>query len=207
MKKIITGVIAVLLGLSACSFKREHIEPLSEQEVDQVMSSYYKQPDINKFVRMLAYFDDTDFLKKNKTTAVPLEGFLAGLAVNNAPEWKIVAQEVVWEKNMVPIMKTMPERITMLQHILSSKDAVASDAAALDFLWGAFSSTGDPKFVQVIARTKNRPSVDLLVRSAAAWSLYSQSKQHPIVEQKLKKAPVAPDEFMQKLEAKLQNPE
>ena len=146
-------------------------------------------------------------LKKNKTAAVPLEGFLAGLAVNNAPEWKIVAQEVVWEKNMVPIMKTMPERITMLQHILSSKDAVASDAAALDFLWGAFSSTGDPKFVQVIDRTKNRPSVDLLVRSAAAWSLYSQSKQHPIVEQELKRAPVAPDEFMQKLEAKLQNPE
>ena len=205
MKKLFVLISAGLLSLSACSFKGEHIEPLSEQEVDQVMDSYYKQPDVNKLVRMLAYFDDTDFLKKNKTAAAPLEGFLAGLAVNNAPEWKIVSQEVVWEKNMAPVMKVMPERITMLQHILSSKDAVASDAAALDFLWGAFSATGDPKFVQVIARTKNRPSVDLIVRSAAAWSFYSQSKQHPIVEQELKRTPVAPDEFMQKLEAKLQN--
>lgn len=206
MKKIITGVISVLLGLSACSFKAEHIEPLSEQEVNQLMSTYYQDPNPEKLVQMLAYFDDTDALQKDKTMIAPLEGFLAGLATSNDPVWKMITQEIVWEKNMIPVMKDMPKCVSLLRRMTSSEDTAVTDAAALDFLWGAFSATGDPAYVQVLIRTKNRPAIDIVVRSAAAWSLYSQSKEHSLVAQELKKAPAAPDEFMQKLELKLQNP-
>ncbi len=205
MKKYLTSLFIVLVGFCACSFKGEHIEPLSEQEVSQVMDSYYKQPDADKFIRMLAYFDDTEFLPTHQTVVAPLEGMLAGLAVNNASEWKTVDQEVVWEKNMIPVMQAMPNRIAMLKRILASNSAVAQEAAALDFLWGAFLATGDPKFVEIIIRTKNNPSVDPVVRSAALWSLYAQRAPHPAVQQLLEQAPSAPDKFMQQLEEKIKS--
>ncbi len=202
MKKYLASLCIVLVGFCACSFEGEHIEPLSEQEVSQVMDSYYKQPDADKFIRMLAYFDDTEFLQTHKTAVAPVEGMLAGLAVNNASEWKTVTQEVVWEKNMIPVMQAMPNRIAMLKHILASNSAVAQEAAALDFLWGAFLATCDPKF-EIIIRTKNNPSVDPIVRSAALWSLYAQRAPHPAVQQLLDQAPSAPDKFMQQLEEKI----
>lgn len=207
MRKIIVAVSAILLGLSACSFKGEHIEPLSEQEADRVLNAYYQQPDSEKLVRALAYVDESD--KLNEGGRAFIGGILFGLSSENRPEWKIISHDIVWEKGMIPVMqslKNMPDSTTLSNRIIGNKDMVVSTAPDLDFLWGAFSATGNPKFVQVIIRTKNSVEVNPVVRSSAVWSLYSQSKQHPIVERELKNAPAAPDEFMQKIEAKFQNP-
>ena len=204
MKKLFVFFSVLLFGLSACTPKEDHIKPLSEQETSKLINTYYQQPDSEKLLRALAYFDESSKLTKDKTVIAPLQGLLAGLAVENRPEWKMITQEVVWEKNMIPLMQDMPNRIVLLRRMLANNDTAVTDAAALDFLWGAFAATGNPTFIQVIIRTKNRPAIDKIVRAAAAWSLYSQSTRHPIVVAELKNAPTAPDEFMQQLEKTFQ---
>lgn len=185
IKLFLAGFTVMLLG--ACYQPGEKVEPLSKEESEHVISFYYQQPDTERLLQALATFDEPGIF--NPKVKAPLMGFLSALAMERPQDWQLVKQLVFEDTAELNRMwASVPRQQQALEKMMASKGVVANSAAELDFLWGAFSATGDERFVQIIARTASFPQVDPLVRAAAQWSLSSQRKTHPAVERVLQAA-------------------
>ncbi len=184
LKLILIGVVAVLLG--ACYQSDKKIKPLSEEETEQIISFYYQNPNVERLAQALATLDEPGSF--NSKMKAPLMGFLSGLASQRPQDWQLIKQ-IVFDnaKELNQVWSSIERQQLALQKMLSQKNIIARSAEELDFLWGAFSATGDTRFVQIIERTAKSSQSDPLVKAAAEWSLSSQRKEHPLVEQTLNK--------------------
>lgn len=184
LKLFLVGCIAILLG--ACFHSDEKIKPLSEEESEKIISFYYQNPNSQHLLQALATLDEPGSF--SPTMKAPLMGFLSALASQRSQDWQLVKQMVFDNAEELNRMWASVERQQQsLEKMLSQKNIIANSPAELDFLWGAFSATGDKRFVEIIARTAESTKSDPLVKSAAEWSLSSQRKEHPLVEQILNK--------------------
>jgi len=180
MKKLLLIGILVL-GLVACGITPP-AESSHEQE-DSVMTFYYQNPDLEKLLDELTRFDEDPELSPN--ILPPLLGFLAGLSISQPEHFEIVTQNMEWKQNMRPIMESVPKVAEDLREDVSTDKMpfTAKGPDGLDFMWGAFSATGDPKFAEVVYRTMLDPKIDPLTRAAAQWSFTSQREQHPVLDE------------------------
>lgn len=181
LKLCLVGFIAVLLG--AC-VRIEKIQPLSEEESEQVFSYYYQQQDPQRLMQALAAFED---IYKPHMEA-PITGFLSALALQRPQDWQIVKHMFFTESSELNrIWASVEQRKEIMEEMLSKKNVIVVSPEDLDFLWGAFSATGDTRFVEIIARTAKFPLTNPLVKAAAEWSMSSQREQHPLVDKALQK--------------------
>ena len=179
-------------SIVACYRPGAAVAPASEEEFEQVFSFYYQQPDPQQLLGALAYLDEPGVFSSNMKA--PVMGFLSALALERPDDWKVV-KDLVFERetSLNALMQAVPRQAQSVQKLLAQPKAIASSAAELDFLWGAFSATGDARFVQIIIRTAQNEG-DPLVKAAANWSLASQRKQHPKVEEIFQQSSTQPDD-------------
>jgi hypothetical protein len=180
MKKLF--FIGLLVGgLCGCGVSLP--EDTLHRESSDVISFYYQQPDLEKLLDELTYLDEQPELDPN--ILAPLLGFLAGLSISQPEQFEVLTQHVTWQRNMRPVMEKVIQVASDLQKDISAGKMphAAKNPAGLDFMWGAFSATGDPQFAEVVYRTLQDEQTDSITRAAAEWSLASQREQHPVLEE------------------------
>lgn len=179
MKKIFAFVL--LVGLCGCGVSLPQEDPLHRENSDTI-AFYYQQPDLEKLLDELTHLDEQPELDPN--ILAPLLGFLAGLSIAQPEQFEVLTQDIAWKQNMRPVMAHAAEVANDLKADVSSNKMpqAAKGTEGLDFMWGAFSATGDVKYAAVIYRTLQDERTDPLTRAAAEWSLSSQRAQHPVLD-------------------------
>ncbi len=183
IKAIVVSCLAVLA--MACEPVWEPIEPLELEEAEQVIEFYYQQPDVNRLLRALSALDTPEVYRKEMRA--PLMGFFSALALERPEDWKIIQKgrfDTVDELN--DLVFSVPYQKPILEKFLANPNQTVNNAEMLDLMWGAFSATGDTRFVQVVATTAQQGK-NPIVKAAAEWSFNSQRKQHPVIEKQFPK--------------------
>ena len=186
MKKWIGLLGCLIFLISGCQQKtNDQIIPLSLEEAGELLTLYYQKPNAKQLPGMLAALGKPGVFNKNMVA--PVTGFLAALSWGRPADWQVIKDLTFEDETLNKIIAAVPTQVEQLEKILADSKQVAGTPASLDFLWGAFAATGDIRFVEVIVRSADSPDVHPLVQAAAKWSLNSQRKQCPEVDELLKK--------------------
>ena len=183
----------------------------STQDVVQWMTYYYLHPQPDLLVPALQYADSTGLIDKGQA---PLTAFVSRVFAQNPQriaEWvtqlqglsnrsKPLLWTALWwsstlegKQSLDGLIKTLNEKqadavLSQMAHpAVPLENIEIKTPEALDELWGAFSATGDVKYVNRLISVVpwaydaggdfNRMSIG----SAARWSLTSNAQQHPLV--------------------------
>ncbi len=179
-KLFLVGFIAVILG--ACSTHKP-VEDIRE-DFGQVFSFYYQQPDPQHLKKAMSALEEPGVFAPQ--VAAPLTGFLSALASQRPQDWQVI-KNMSFKKNkeLNSIWSSVDKYKQLLEEMLSKENVVVVTPEDLDFLWGAFATTGDSRFAQIVARSAEIPLGGPLVKAAAEWSLSSQREQHPLLDKAL----------------------
>lgn len=183
----------------------------STPDLVQWMTYYYMHPQPDLLVPALIYADQNGLIAKGEA---PLTAFVSRVFEQNpkrianwaeqldalSPKAKPMFWSALWWSNTVEgkealnkLLVTMPPKSQEWVMAQMSKPAEPIEQMAikspevLDELWGAFSATGDEKYVTRLMSTlpwQYDPSGDftkLSISGAARWSLSSNAQQHPKV--------------------------
>ena len=179
-KLFLIGFIAVILG--ACSDHKK-VEDTRE-EFGQVFSFYYQQPDSQHLKQVMSALEEPGVFAPH--VEPPLLGFLSALASQRPQDWQVIKNmSFKKKKELNRIWSSVDKYKQLLEEMLSKENVVVVTPEDLDFLWGAFSATGDTRFAQIVARSAEIPMGGPVVQAAAEWSLSSQRKQHPLLDKAL----------------------
>lgn len=201
----------------------ERMKPVKEistvDDLSRWMTYYYLHPQPDLVVSAIQLADQNNLLEGD--SIAPFQGFLSRVFESNPeqiPTWfgqlgnikdssKTVVLTAVWWSNtkegktlLDNIANSLPDKSKIEFHKQIDKKAEDLDKLAiespdvLDILWGAFSATGDEKYVRRLMTPlswgeKDVKDLDrLMISSAASWSLASNLDQHPKVKEICQKA-------------------
>jgi hypothetical protein len=183
----------------------------SQDDVVQWMTYYYLHPQPDLLVPALTYADSTGLIEKGQA---PLTAFVSRVFAQNPGrihEWtdqlkglsnrsKPMLWSALWwsstvagKESLESLMTTLSEKqatevLSQMAHPAEPIDQMEiKSPEVLDELWGAFSATGDVKYVDRLITTlpwaanSNGDLNKMMIGSAARWSLTSNAQQHPIV--------------------------
>jgi hypothetical protein len=184
----------------------------SAQDLIQWMTYYYMHPQPDLLVPALLYADANGLVQKGEA---PLTAFVSRVFAQNpkrigpwvdqlntalSPKSKPMLWSALWWSNtpegkeqLNKLAQALPEKSQGLVLAQMVKPAVPIESMemkspeVLDELWGAFSATGDEKYVSRLMTALPwiyDPSGDfnkLSIGGAARWSLTSNAQQHPKV--------------------------
>lgn len=178
------------------------------------MTYYYLHPQPELVVAAVKMADQSNLLEGD--SVAPFQAFLSKVFEANPQQvstWfeqlggvkdtsKTMLLTAVWWSNTAEgktlldnIAKGLPEKSRVEFHKQIDKKAEDLDKMAiespdvLDILWGAFSATGDEKYVRRLMTPLSWGEKDskdlnrLMISSAASWSLSSNLEQHPRVKE------------------------
>lgn len=184
----------------------------SAQDLVQWMTYYYMHPQPDLLVPALLYADTNGLVEKGEA---PLTAFVSRVFAQNPKRiaaWseqlsnalsaksKPMFWSALWWSNTVEgkealqkMLQTMPQKSQEYVLAQMGKPAEAIELMqikspeVLDELWGAFSATGDDKYVNRVMTAlpwsydPNGDFTKLSIGGAARWSLSSNAVQHPKV--------------------------
>lgn len=183
----------------------------SQADVVQWMTYYYLHPQPDLLVPALQYADSTGLIEKGQA---PLTAFVSRVFAQNPDRIKDWANDLkglsnrskpmlwsaLWWSTTIPgkealdsLMTTLTEKqktevISQMAHPAEPIEQMEiKSPEVLDELWGAFSATGDVKYVNRLmtvlpwAQNANGDLNRMMIGSAARWSLTSNAQQHPLV--------------------------
>ena len=196
----------------------ERMKPVKElktvDDLSRWMTYYYVHPQPEFIVPAIILADKSGLLEGD--SVAPFQAFLSGVFEKNPEritEWftqlgsikdgskTVILTAIYWTNSkeaktlLTNIAGTLPEKAKVEFHKQIDKPAESLDKLpidspdVLDILWGAFSATGDEKYVKRLMSTltwSDHESKDLnkmLIASAASWSLSSNVDQHPKVKE------------------------
>jgi len=201
----------------------ERMKPVKDistvDDLSRWMTYYYLHPQPEFVVAAIKLADQNNLLEGD--SVAPFQGFLSRVFESNPeqiPVWfgqlgtikdssKTVVLTAVWWSNtkegktlLENIANSLPEKSKIEFHKQIDKKAEDLDKLSiespdiLDILWGAFSATGDEKYVRRLMTPLTWGEKDtkdlnrLMISSAASWSLASNLDQHPKVKEICQKA-------------------
>ncbi len=186
----------------------------SVDDLSRWMTYYYLHPQPELVVAAIKLADQNNLLEGD--SVAPFQGFLSRVFERNPEQisvWfqdlgsikdtsKTVVLTAVWWSNTAEgktvldnIANSMPEKAKVEFRKQIDKKAEDLDKMAiespdiLDILWGAYSATGDEKYVKRLMTPlcwgeKDTKDLNrLMISSAASWSLTSNLEQHPKVKE------------------------
>jgi hypothetical protein len=190
----------------------------STEDLIQWMTYYYLHPQPDLLVPALKYADANGLVDKGQA---PLTAFVSRVFAQNPQrinEWmgqldglsstsKPMLWSALWWSNSLEgkkaldaLLQTLNEKQASMVIAQMAKPAQPiekmeiNSPEVLDELWGAFSATGDEKYVQRLisvlpwATATDNDYNKLTIGAAARWSLTSNAQQHPLVLQVCMKA-------------------
>lgn len=196
----------------------DRMKPVKEMktmdDLTRWMTYYYVHPQPEFTVQAILLADQNNLLEGD--SVAPFQGFLSKVFEANPqqiPTWfsqlgalkdasKTVLLTAVWWSNtkegktlLDNIANSLPEKAKTEFHKQIDKKADDLDKMAiespdvLDVLWGAFSATGDERYIKRLmdpiswGDKENKDLNKLLISSAASWSIASNIVQHPRVKE------------------------
>ena len=166
-------------------------EPTRYFNLDDAITYYYKNKDVNTALDIVQQISDSKVLEHDQHSFTPTIGFILGIMGEN--------REAIEKFHNLNVSSKMQECIFAAENLLEqySFDVILSDPdkiqdeRGLDLLWGVFSATGNPKIPETIRAfvEKNKISQEPagkkgrrdMVVMAAIWSLESNARQHGTV--------------------------
>src|SRR6185437_9409080 len=181
----------------------------STQDVIQWMTYYYLHPQPDLLVPAIEYADSNGLIEKGQA---PLTAFVSRVFAQNpsriagwtkqleslSPQGKPMLWSALWWSNTVEgkqsleeLMKSLTDKqaTEVLQQMAHPATPIeqldVKTAEVLDELWGAFSATGDEKYVNRLISVlpwqydHGTDYMRMTIGSAARWSLTSNAQQHP----------------------------
>jgi hypothetical protein len=183
----------------------------STEDVVQWMTYYYLHPQPDLLVPALQYADANGLIEKGQA---PLTAFVSRVFAQNpariagwtkeleslSPQGKPLLWSALWWSNTVEgkqsleeLMKTLTEKqagevLQQMAHPATPIEQLeVKTPEVLDELWGAYSATGDEKYVNRLISVlpwqydHSADYMRMTIGSAARWSLTSNAQQHPAV--------------------------
>jgi hypothetical protein len=183
----------------------------SSDDLVQWMTYYYLHPQPDLLVPALLFADTSGMIDKGQA---PLTAFVSRVFVQNPSRiagWteqlkalssrsKPMLWSALWWSNTLEGKQSLEQLLTTLNEkqatvVLSQMAHPAQPMETMDIktpevldeLWGAFSATGDEKYVDRLITvlpwqySANGDYMRMTIGSAARWSLTSNAQQHPAV--------------------------
>ena len=216
MKIKLSAITLSLILVLTCWAEQDHFP--SSNAVAEWMMEYYHNPQPNLVSSALKTLEEDGVLSANPGAQAPFAGFLSILFQNNpqqtegwlkqsdayAGELKRTIWMGLWLSDTDIGKKCLSEKLkgahgTDLEYLkiltknapFNLREMNPNDPGQLDMLWGAFTASGDPQYVQRIISVlplldQRDDAMKFTIAASAKWSLKSNSLKHPLVLQTCK---------------------